>query len=396
MINNSSYRSIWLSSATSELGGALFTACNSILIYELTGSPTALGLVWLIYYIPSFFMQLFIGPYIDRWSRKWTMISCQLIRMSLASALALLLFIDSFTITFIIIIQIIIGGIMPIFTPANQAILPTIVEKEQLTKANASLETVRQIMAIMGPISSGIFIDLLKIEWIVILIAIAFAFSAITLLKINERYERNVARKPWIVEFKEGLQSYFNHKLIVWLGVFFGFVQFGVGVTIVTTLPFITTILNQPYSAYGLFMAGFPIGYTVGALLYSKLIKVKGLGILFSTLFIGGCTYVFLSMTPWYLLAVIVECIAGIVIAIFNIYNITLIQRMIPNHLLGKVTSVRLLIMRTMLPLGILFATVTVQFLSIRGVYLAIGSVICLTSLVGYLYFNKKRVLELS
>src|SRR5699024_4981958 len=100
--------------------------------------------------------------------------------------------------------------------------------------------------------------------------------------------------------------------------------------------------------------------------------------------------------TPWYLPAVITECIAGIVIAIFNIYNITLIQHIIPNDLLGKVTSVRLLIMRTMLPLGILFATVTVQFLSIRGIYFTIGSVICFTSLVGYLYFNKKHVLKLS
>ena len=57
---------------------------------------------------------------------------------------------------------------------------------------------------------------------------------------------------------------------------------------------------------------------------------------------------------------------------------------------MGKVTSVRLLIMRTMLPLGILFATVTVQFLSIRTLYFVIGSVICITSLVGYLYLNKQ------
>jgi hypothetical protein len=95
-------------------------------------------------------------------------------------------------------------------------------------------------------------------------------------------------------------------------------------------------------------MAGFPIGFTIGALLNSKLIKIKGIRVIFTTLFIGGCTYISLSITPWYFFAVMTECIAGIVIAIFNIYNITLIQRVIPNHLMGKVTSVRLLIMRTM------------------------------------------------
>ncbi|MFD2042876.1 MFS transporter [Ornithinibacillus salinisoli] len=393
-MKNDSFRSIWISSATSELGGALFTACNSILIYEITGSPTALGLVWLIYYIPSFLMQLFIGPYIDRWSRKTIMISCQLTRMLLALVLICSLLLNNFTITFIYIVQVIVGMIMPIFTPANQAILPTILRKEQLVKANASLESIRQVMAIMGPIVSGIFIDVLSIVWILVIISIAFALSALGLLKVNENYEKSTIRKPWMEEFREGLHSYFKHKLVVWLGIFFGFVQFGVGVTIVTTLPYITTILNQSYSAYGLFMAGFPIGYTIGALLHTKLGKIKGVGILFSALFIGGCTYLSLSITPWYSLAIVTEIIAGMVIAIFNIYNITLIQTLIPNQLLGKVTSVRLLIMRTMLPLGILFATLCSPFISIRTLYFVIGSVICITAFWGYLYVNKRHIGE--
>lgn len=137
---NNSFRSIWLSSATSELGGAFFTFCNSILIFKHTGSATALGLVWLIYYIPSFFMQLFIGPYIDRWSRKYTMIWCQLIRAILAMLLAITLFSDWFSVSLIYIVQIIVGLIMPIFTPANQSILPTIIEKESLRKAKHLLK----------------------------------------------------------------------------------------------------------------------------------------------------------------------------------------------------------------------------------------------------------------
>ena len=139
-------------------------------------------------------------------------------------------------------------------------------------------------------------------------------------------------------------------------------------------------------------MSGFPIGYIMGALLNSKLSKKKGLGILFSSLFIGGCTYISLSLTPWFYLAIVTECIAGIVIAIFNIYNITLIQRTIPNHVMGKVTSVRLLIMRIMLPLGILCASFCVEFITIRGLYFIIGTIICGTSVFGYLYLRHKSV----
>lgn len=381
---NKSFRSIWLSSATSELGGAFFTFCNSILIYKYTGSATALGLVWLIYYIPSFVMQLFIGPYIDRWSRKYTMIWCQLIRAILAMMLAVTLFSGWFSISLIYMVQVIVGLVMPIFTPANQSILPTIIEKESLGKANASLESVRQVMAVMGPISAGVLVDLITVNWLLIIISIAFLLSTYNLLHIHEVHLKHSVRKPWIEEFKEGLNSYFGQPLIVWLGIFFGFVQFGVGVTIVTTLPYITKVLEQPTVAYGFFMASFPVGYTIGALLSSKLKQLNGLGVLFFALFIGGCTYLSLAYTPWYSLALVTETIAGVVIAIFNIYNITLIQQRIPNQLMGKVTSVRLLIMRLMLPLGILCATISVQFLPIRTMYFIIGTLICITSLFGY------------
>lgn len=388
---NKSFRSIWLSSATSELGGAFFTFCNSILIYKYTGSATALGLVWLIYYIPSFFMQLFIGPYIDRWSRKYTMIWCQLVRAILAMVLAITLFSEWFSVSLIYMVQVLVGLIMPIFTPANQSILPTIVEKEHLEKANASLESVRQVMAVMGPISAGVLVEYIEVNWLLIIISIAFLLSTYNLAQINERHIKREVRKPWIEEFKEGLNSYFENPLIVWLGVFFGFVQFGVGVTIVTTLPYITTVLEQPTVAYGFFMAGFPVGYTIGALLSSKLKRLNGIGVLFSALFIGGCTYLSLAFTPWYPLALVTEAIAGIVIAVFNIYNITLIQKRIPNQLMGKVTSVRLLIMRLMLPLGILFATISVQFIAIRSLYLIIGAIICVTSLTGYTFLKNRE-----
>lgn len=65
---------MWIGSAISELGGAFGTLCNSILVYELTGSEMALSSMWLLYFIPSLILQLISGPFIDKWSRKWIMI----------------------------------------------------------------------------------------------------------------------------------------------------------------------------------------------------------------------------------------------------------------------------------------------------------------------------------
>lgn len=318
------------------------------------------------------------------------MMVCQGIRALLALSLTAMVVVDILAVSILYIFQVIIGLIMPIFTPANQAILPSIIKPDELPKANSSLETIRQVMAVMGPVAGGIVVDYMAIQWILLTVGVAFSLSAYFLLAVREPALRLKERKPWIADFKEGFQTYLSFPLIVWLGVFFGFVQFGVGVTIVTTLPYITTVLDQPYTAYGVFMAGFPIGYILGAMVSRRMNFHRGMGILFGALFLGGCTYLNLAFTPWYSLALITEVLAGMVIAVFNIFNITLIQRAIPNSFLGKVTSIRLLIMRLMLPLGILAATVGVGFFTIRSLYFMIGALICLTSLIGYLYLRNR------
>lgn len=47
-----------------------------------------------------------------------------------------------------------------------------------------------------------------------------------------------------------------------------------------------------------------------------------------------------------------------------------------------------------MLPLGILFATISVQFLDIRTMYLIIGAIICVTSLTGYTFLKSKEKIK--
>lgn len=56
---------------------------------------------------------------------------------------------------------------------------------------------------------------------------------------------------------------------------FLAFVQFGVRVTMVTTLPYITEELGVTYAEYGYFMAGFPIGYIVGAILRTNSLVIS-------------------------------------------------------------------------------------------------------------------------
>ncbi|KHF38934.1 MFS transporter [Halalkalibacter okhensis] len=390
IFKNRSFVSAWLGNGVSELGGAFGTFCNSILIYQLTGSTLALGSMWLLYFIPSLFLQLFIGPYIDRWSRKWIMVISQWIRGFIFVIPLTALISGNLEVWHIYVVQCVVGLVTPLYVPANHAITPTIVKKEQLQLANACIDGTARLMSFLSPLLAGIVIEFTSVPFTLLFVSFLLFISGISLLFIREQRRKLEIRKTWIADFMQGVTFFFTQRVVVWLGVFLAFVQFGVGVTMVTTLPYITEELGGTVAEYGYFMAGFPIGYIIGAILVSKIKYKSRRMLMLGSLFIGGLTFIALCFNQSIPFAIITEIIGGIVMAIFSIHNTTIGQQTIPNHLMGKVFSVRLLIIRGAMPLGVLIGGIVSELVGVRPLYLSIGLMISVVSLVGMIlpYFK--------
>ena len=150
------------------------------------------------------------------------------------------------------------------------------------------------------------------------------------------------------------LYIFFTKPVIVWLGVFLTFVQFGVGVTLVTNLPYIKDELSAGYTEFGYFMAGFPFGYVIGSILVGKVTYKSRRILMLGGLFIGGLTYISLAFNHSIVIAVFIEVVAGICISFFNVHNTTICQQTVPNNMIGQVFSVRLFFIRFAMPLGVL------------------------------------------
>lgn len=383
LIKNRSFVSTWIGNGISELGGAFGTFCNSILIYQQTGSTMALGSMWLLYFVPSLILQLFIGPYIDRWSRKWIMVLSQWTRglvfiIPLAALLA-----GNLEVWHIYAVQILIGLVSPFYVPANHAIIPTIVKESQLKSANAYIDGTVRLMTFLSPILAGIVIEYIGVLFTLILVSLLLTLSGTTLLFIQEKRTPLGVRKTWLADFKEGVSFFFAQRIIIWLGVFLAFVQFGVGVTMVTTLPYITEELRGTYIEYGYFMAGFPIGYVLGSILVTKIKYKSRRFLMLGSLFIGGTTFLALCFNQSIPFAITTEVIGGIVMAIFSVHNTTIFQQAVPNDLMGKIFSVRLLIIRGSMPLGVLVGGLLSDIFGVRPLYLLIGLIIAVVSVTG-------------
>ncbi|WP_102272593.1 MFS transporter [Cytobacillus massiliigabonensis] len=383
VLKNRSFLFIWMGNAISELGGAFGTFCNSILIYQLTGSTMALGSMWLLYFLPSLVLQLFIGPFIDRWNRKWIMILSQWVRGGIFLIPLVSLLMGTLAPWHIFTVQIFVGLITPVYTPANQAIIPSIVPKEQLNTANAYLDGTVRLMTFMAPFLGGAVVEYFGVKPTLFIVSVFLLASGTLLLFLKEERTSQSVRKTWLQQFSEGISCFFKQPIIVWLGIFLAFVQFGVGVTMVITLPYITTELSGTYAEYGYFMASFPLGYVIGSMLIGKIKYKSRRVIMLGSLLIGGLTYIFLAINHSMYAAYMTEAVAGFAMAFFGVHNITIFQQIIPNHLMGKVISVRLFIIRAAMPLGVAAGSVLSELWGIRPLYLLIGAVICCVSLLG-------------
>lgn len=387
LLKNRPFLTVWIGNVISELGG---TFCNSILIYQLTNSTMALGSMWLLYFIPSLILQLFIGPFIDKWSRKWIMVFSQWARGFIFLLPLVSFATGNLEVWHIYVVQIFVGFITPIYTPANQAITPTIVPRDQLATANAYIDGTVRLMTFLAPILGGVVIEYSGVMPTLIFVCITLLTSGTLLLFVQEKKVSRSERKSWLVEFLHGITYFFHQRLIVWLGIFLAVVQFGVGVTMVVTLPYITNELSGSYAEYGYFMASFPLGYVIGSILVGK-IKCKSRRVLMlGSLVIGGLTFISLGFNQSIIFALITETIAGIAMAFFGVHNITIFQQTVPNELMGKVSSVRLFIIRGAMPLGVLVGGLLSEQWGVRPLYFLIGSIICTVSLLGILlpYFR--------
>ncbi len=383
------FLNLWVGLSVSELAGSLLTFALSLIVFKSTGSIGSIGMMWLFYFIPSIIVQLVIGPYLDRYSKQLILILIQLVKGSLL-AIFIVLFYYFNELYLIYIFQVLLGCLTPIFTPVSQAILPNISKQKDLVQYNSILDATSKLMIACGPIVSGMIISIFSLNISIIISMCLFIISGISLFFIKEIKNEMIKKEKWMNQLKEGFSYYFERKEIVRLGNLIFAVQFGVGVITVINLPYILEVLNGDMKDYGIFMASFPFGYVIGASIVKVFSKFKDIKVMVYSLLIAGTTFMFLGFNHYILLAYVIEFISGIALAIFNSYNTSLVQNSIDPNYSGRIFTLRLAIIRTAIPIGVGFATLFNEVLSIRGLYTTNTLIIGLFILIFIMNYDNK------
>lgn len=177
LIRNRSLIIIGASESVSNTGNWItMMAVFAILVFRGDGGIIQSSIVFFAGLVPTFLISPFAGWLLDRFDRKKLMILSEL--FSGFITLGLVFTSNMLLITIILSLQAVTISIM---TPARQAVVPLLVSREDLTRANAFFQQLSGTIKIGAPLLAGLIISVIGPHMAVIIDVISFGLSAVVL-----------------------------------------------------------------------------------------------------------------------------------------------------------------------------------------------------------------------
>ncbi|MEV0801905.1 MFS transporter [Kribbella sp. NPDC050281] len=249
-------------------------------VYVLTGSTLASGGLLLASFVPPVLLGSLAGVFVDRWDRRTTMIVTNI--LNAVVLLPLLAVRDESAIWIVYCVVLAQSCLQQFFTPAEQSLVPALVESEQLVTANALNSQIRDIARLVGAALGGVLAAVGGLSLLAIADAATFLVAVALVAGIRHRAARHQeeqsaeqaaegAIKRLKAEWTEGLRLCVGSA---GMRLLFGFcIVTSVGEGVMSTLfaPFVSAELGGDGKAYGLIVSSQAIGGIVGGLVAASI-----------------------------------------------------------------------------------------------------------------------------
>jgi MFS family permease len=347
------FRILWLGSCTSSIGTWMQNVAENWLVLSLTSSAFYLGLDAFLQQLPIMLFTLLGGVLADRLDRRRTLLVSQYIQMSTAFTLAALVFSGRVHVWQILTLSFITGSAQAFGGPASQALVPTLVEKNDLPNAIALNSIQFNLARVIGPLLAGAALAMFGMTSCFSLNGLSFLVVIIALMMLHVKHTPPVAPRRIYDELRGGL-SYVRRQGSLLALTVLAFSTTFLAFAVLTFLPlFAKQVFHQDVAEYTRLMAFSGSGSVVGAIVVAWMGKYKRMGrtaLIVQALcgiLIAGFA---LSKILW--LSDILLFLTGAALLIVFATVTSLVQLVVPNELRGRVMSIYMMAFRGGMPLG--------------------------------------------
>ncbi|MCM3876436.1 MAG: MFS transporter [Thermoanaerobaculia bacterium] len=390
------FRLLWAGAFTSSVGTWMQTVAQNWLVLTMTGSASWLGFAAFLQETPFLLFSLFGGVLADRMDRRRILLLSQVVQLSSAFLLAGLIFTDQIQVWMILVAAAVVGFAQSFGGPAYQALVPTLVDKEDLPNAVALNSIQFNLARVIGPVLAGIAFYKLGAAACFGLNGLSFLAVIVALLLLKRGAPTGAASGSVFQNLRAGLVAVRDARGLRGL-IGLSFVGSFCAFPLVTFLPvFAKDVFGQDAKGYSALLAAFGIGAVCGAIGTAGFGHVKRRGALavtmqmtFGALAVGFA----LSRVPW--ISYVLLFFAGAAIVIVFAMFMTLVQQNVDDAMRGRVVSVYSLAFRGGMPLGNLTAGFLATLMPAPWVLVGNGTLIVLVGLTVLLRNNPEGVASL-
>jgi MFS family permease len=376
------FRVLFLATLGSSLGTLLATVALVVDVKDRTDSGSWVSALMVAEFLPVVIVALFLGPLLDRLSRRWLMIVSDLVR---AVVFCMLPFADSAG--QIVGLAAIAGVATGFFRPAVYAGLPNLVEEPDLAQANALIQTSENVSWTVAPIIGGALVAVSSPDVAYWVNAGSFLVSAFLLMRLSaEKLQGALAvTRGHLRDIKDGFARVVQTRSLLTVLVVWTIALGAVASTQTAQIFLAKDTFNGGDFGYGLIFGSIGLGLAIGSLLAGSWIERRSLGsvyavsILLQAIGIAGAA---VSPNVWASLPCFV--LAGIGNGTAVVCNSLLVQRGATDDIRGRVFTVIMGVNYLAYGAGFVVAGPLTDSVGPRWVYGGVSIVLVLTSVLAF------------
>ena len=347
LLRTRNYGLLWISQLISIIGDFALFAALPFFIYKITGSVLATGIMFMIQILPPLFLGSIAGVFVDRWDRRWTMIGSSLFR---AAVLLIMLGVRSAEMVWLVYLAgFLESAASQFFGPANNALIPTLVDEDQLLTAN-SLDSLGENSArLIGPALGGVLLASIGLQGVILfdvgsylLAAILMYFirvpsNASVLTPVPEEVTRSVISVFW-GELKSGLRLVKNNQPISRIFLVLGIAMLGDSILTVLLVAFYQDVVGIGPTEFGMVLTVRGLSGILGGLAMSAFgSKFKPSFLIPFGLICTGLGLVAMVIWPIYMISLLIMILISVPLMAWLISSQTWIQTYSPGEYRGRV-----------------------------------------------------------
>lgn len=388
------FRLLWAGACTSSIGTWMQEVAQNWLVLQITNSPFLLGLDAFLGDIPIFLFSLVGGVFADRMDRRRLLMISQVIQMTSALTLAVLIATHSVRIWHILVSSFVVGTAQAFGGPAYSALVPSLVEKEDLPNAIALNSIQFNLARVIGPVLGGLAFKYVGAAWCFGLNALSFVAVIISLLSLHINFKPPRTGDSILTGMKQGF-GFIRKQGAMEMLIVIAFGMTALAIPMITFLPvFAKNVFHGNELTYTLLLVASGVGSITGALAVAALGNIPNKGrVALSMLIVLGAGITGFSRSKSVVMSCLLLFIAGGVMMCAFAMIASLVQLITPNDMRGRVMSVYNVAFRGGMPFGSVTTGWLVPIFTAPTVLSVNGLV--LLGLGAYFLFVQRRVAEL-